>query len=215
MTLTIGQAIHQSARLLSQACTEINSLMTMIQESVNEFDFKEDVNISGDWAYDHINDDSDFLCLNYAASLGLKQSRKKKTQCYLNIEFSLAGDGMTHEETNNQEPLVHISLWDVQTDYNNGYCFSLIMREEENITLQEEVLFNWSPETDNWAEQSWTYSLKLTSLNSLEDIKNKIILPVNKLIITNSATEAGLQAIDGIVKYHHLYGNTFQVKDEN
>lgn len=213
MTQSIGQAIHQSARLLSKAGQEINSLMIMINESINNHQFGNGLVISEDWLEDSIYDDSGFICIHYAKNLGLRKATKRKTQCYLNIQISLSDDGMTHAEANNEEPLIHISLWEEASDVNNDNYFALLWQEDEGFTLQEEVLFNWAPDVEDWTEQGWTYSLKLTSLNSLEDIKNKIVLPVDALLSSNSVEEAGLKNIDGIVKYHELRPCVYQVKE--
>lgn len=219
MTKEIGQAIHQSAKLLSQAGQEINSLMRMIKETINnkiEKDgFGNNLVIHRNWFEDSRTDDSGFLWNQYSENLGIKKGnwKRKDAQMYLNIQISLDGDGMTHEETNNLEPLIHISLWGAHSDVNNSVYFALKMDETEEVTLQNEVLLNWAPDAKDWTEQSWTYSLKLTSLNSLDNIETKIIQPIQALLGSNSAETAGLNTLDGIVKYHELRSGVYQVQE--
>ncbi|MDR9469326.1 hypothetical protein [Marinospirillum sp.] len=78
------------------------------------------------------------------------------------------------------------------------------MAANEGVVLQDQVLLNRAPEVEKTTDQGWTYSLYLTSLNSLDDIKQKIVAPVQQLLNTSSAAGTGLLDIEGVVRYQQV-----------
>lgn len=212
-TQSIGEAIHNSVRLISQAGTEIEALFAIITSQINSTIENElsdlRVKISRDWSYDWAYDDSEWVCNYSACSLGLKSSRNRLTNRYLVIEAVLDGDGMTHDEANNKEPLLHVSLWDVDVSksdnsYTNLDYTNWDFEEDQIPSLQHDVLINWFPDAADWTGQAWTYSLFLTSINNLDDIKQKIIEPIVELLRTNDAQAAKLTEIEGVIHYEQI-----------
>lgn len=88
---------------------------------------------------------------------------------------------------------------------------SLLPDHTGTLEVQENVLINWYPEAESWTEQSWNYSLALTSLNTPKDIQDKVINPVRHLMQTGDPASAGLDKLDGIVKYKLLREGVLQV----
>lgn len=209
MSKSMGEAIHQSAKLLSQAGKEINALMYMIQIDINnEIEHNQlgcNVQIHSPWYEQEKNDESDFLCILYAAILPIKKGKKKKlAQRYISIQISLDSDGMTHPQANNLEPLVHISLWNVPSNIAEDEYMRLDLVEDAELAIQDNFLVSWGTDAEDWTGQCWTYSLKLTSLNSPEDVRNKIITPFSQLMKTNNPIAAGLDKIEGIIRYEEI-----------
>ncbi|GLR63961.1 hypothetical protein [Marinospirillum insulare] len=209
MSKSMGEAIHQSAKLLSQAGKEINALMDMIQAEVNsEIEQNQlgcDAQVHGNWYEESNLDDSTFLFNLYAIVLPIKKGKRKQSaQSYINIQVSLDSDGMTHPQANNLEPLAHISLWNVPTNIAEDEYMSLDLVEDTELEIQDNFLVSWGTDAEDWTDQCWTYSLKLTSLNSPEDVRNKIIIPFSQLMKTNNPIAAGLDKIEGIIRYEEI-----------
>lgn len=205
-SISIGQSIHRSCKLISRAGAEINSLSELIkQELAGNLPEAIKAFANSGWADNELWDDSGWICnfLQFSLPLKGKSSKKQNPERYLNIQISLDGDGMTHPNAHNEEPLVHISFWACEPNAEDCY-FTLLMATDEEVVLQDQVLFNWAPEADETTDQGWTYSLYLTSLNSLDDIKQKIVKPVQQLLNTNSAFDAGLLDIEGVVRYQQV-----------
>lgn len=199
--ITIGQSIHRSFKLISQAGAEINSLSELIKQELTD-SLPSTLKTMDDWSYDEQLDATGWAYNFIQNTLPLKSkgSKKQNPERYLNIQISLDGDSMAHPNAHNEEPLIHISFWECEPNTEDCY-FSLLMATDDEVVLQDQVLFNWAPEAEKTTEQGWTYSLYLTSLNSLDDITQKIVKPVQGLLNTNSAVDAGLINIEGIVRY--------------
>ncbi|WP_404419007.1 hypothetical protein [Marinospirillum sp.] len=218
MAPTAGVNLHNSVKLIKQAGKEINALVAMIKNEINSAIEKDQLGCNAythgrGWSEESYLDDENYVCEFYSEVLPLQKTKRnrKEAQRYLIIQVSLDGEGMTHEEANNHEPLIHISLWDAPVDLNDGQYMSLLLEHFDGFSVQENVLLNWYPEVECWTEQSWTYSLILTSLNTPKDIQKKVINPIRNLMKTGDPLSARLDKLDGIVKYKLLREGVLQV----
>lgn len=218
MAPTAGVNLHNSVKLIKQAGKEINALVTMIKNDINSEIEKVQLGCNAyihgrGWYEESHLDDENYVYELYSEVLPLQKTKRNRNEAqrFLMIQVSLDGDGMTHEEANNHEPLIHIALWDEPINLNNEQYISLHLSEADSFTIQENVLLNWYPEAESWTEQSWTYSLTLTSLNTPKDIQDKVIKPIRALMKKGDPLSAGLDKLDGIVRYKLLRDGVLQV----
>lgn len=218
MAPTAGVNLHNSVKLIKQAGKEINALVTMIKNDINSEIEKDQLGCNAyihgrGWYEESHLDDENYVYELYSEVLPLQKTKRNRNEAqrFLMIQVSLDGDGMTHEEANNHEPLIHIGLWDAPIDINDDQYMSLLLEHFDGFSVQENVLLNWYPEAESWTEQSWTYSLTLTSLNTPKDIKDKVIRPIRALMQNCDPLSAGLDKLDGIVRYKLLRDGVLQV----
>lgn len=117
---------------------------------------------------------------------------------------------MCSKVVKNEQPLVHICLWSSPIDFYEGVYIGPEM-EITDMQLVDKVLFDWAPEEKVWQNKEWAYSLFLTSLNTINDIKQKIVYPVTELMKGNLTQAAGLTELEGVVKYEKVDKNQFDV----
>ena len=102
-----------------------------------------------------------------------------------------------------------------QDQFDHSEIFDLlrlwILRLLVPLGGHREFISKHSFDNDTLAEQVWTYSVKLTSLNTLDDIRQKIIEPSIKLMQGKSHEGAGLLKFEGIVRYAHAGGGNFRI----
>ena len=213
----IGIAIHQSVKMIEQAGREIDSLANLIQSEIDNAMSSELgtlCKVLDPWGENSSerNDDYGWVCTDYAFSLGLGQIKKGKpiTSRWLGIQISLAGDGMCSEVVKNEQPLVHICLWSAPIDFDEDYHMGPEIESSE-IQLVDELLMDWAPEEELWHDKEWTYSLFLTSLNTIDDIRTKIVQPVAELMKGASPEQARLTEIEGVVRYNKIDENQYDV----
>lgn len=211
-TTSIGQSIHRSIKLIAQAGQGIDSLSELIKQELAN-NLPGHLKTMDNWAYSEQEGSNGWTWnfLQYSLPVKAKSSKSRGAEAYLHFQISLDGDGMTHSETNNEEPLIHISFWEKSWEPGTECYFCLWMDSNEEVKLQDQVLFTWPPVETTAIEQNWTYSLKLTTLNSLTDIKEKIVGPVNALLNNPPALDAGLPDIEGIVRYVRVEGTEDKV----
>ncbi|ADU65153.1 hypothetical protein Selin_0399 [Desulfurispirillum indicum S5] len=211
--ISIGTSIKKSVELIENVGREVESLFQMIQHEINNaIEEHAVVKSIDDWEYDWRSDDNDWVVKDYACYLGIG-GRKDKTvpKRYICLQVSLAGDGMSTKEDNNQEPLLHVMFWDGYVVFTDEY-YMVPSWDDEGLKLQDEVLFNWNPEAEPWVDQEWGYSLLLTSINDLDDIRKKIVNPIFALIQGQGVEGAKLVDIEGIVRYEPSQDYGFRVK---
>ncbi|EFI36093.1 conserved hypothetical protein [Desulfonatronospira thiodismutans ASO3-1] len=213
----IGISIHQSVKMIEQAGREIDSLSELIQREIENSissDLPNLCKVVESWSENlsERNDDYGWVLTDYAFSLGLGQIRKgtPTTARWLGIQISLAGDGMCSEVVKNEQPLVHINLWDHPVSFDEEIYMGPEL-ESTDVQLIDNVLFDWTSEEKFWQDKVWTYSLFLTSLNTIEDIRKKIVQPVTELMKGASPEQAGLTEIEGVVRYNKIVENHYDV----
>lgn len=208
----IGKTITESVRFISKVGDQIESLVIIIQEELSKA-IKEmkyfNLVLDNEWGEDTRYQDNDWVLTDYAYCIGLKFKGKgnKKAAGYLGFQISLFGDGMEIE--GNEEPLLHICWWDDEFDFEESNYFGVPFDEEEEFIVQNGVLVNFTPLYESVSDQRWSYSLRLTSINTPEDVKNKIAIPVLRLF--NEGIKGALASLDdlkekGLVQYEQIAG---------
>lgn len=216
----IGKSIYNSAKLISQAAQETLNLFELIENRFNSEVFEiEHKNIPFKileyWTYDEVYDPSGWILNGYAVTLGIKS---KKSEAFLWIQLSLLGDENEFEEMNVTEPLLHICLIGHDLSYSDETYININdindpeYRSKFPITLHQNCFWDWDSDKSEPLKQEWYYSLKLTSLNSVEDVDQKIITPVKSLLSATSSTEKdsaihNLSMIEGILRYRKVDHN--------
>ncbi|SDB43357.1 hypothetical protein SAMN05660653_02095 [Desulfonatronum thiosulfatophilum] len=219
----IGISIHQSVKMIEQAGREIDSLSKLIQLEIdNAMSSKLSTvcKIVESWNENlsELYDELEFVCTGYAFSLGLGQIKKGRstTARWLGVQISLAGDGMCSEIVENEQPLVHINLWNHPVYFDEelymGPKIKPVM-SPDSIVLINNILFDWTPEKALWQDKEWTYSLFLTSLNTIDDIRKKIVQPVTELMKSASPEQAKLTEIEGVVRYIKIDENQYDISN--
>lgn len=209
----ISANIYHSTRFLIAVWREINSLVCLVKKHIeDEFDKFDGVKVTKEWDDCFRIDDDDWVYTDSCVFLGVGK-RNGKANKYINIQISLYGDGMRSGLDDNEEPLLHVSFRDDATDYEDGVYFSIADLDDAEVSLEENVLFNWGQIGCEWNKQEWTFSLKLTSINSIEDINSKIVKPLSALISGADIEKAGLKMIQGIVHYEKADEGSFYVSN--
>lgn len=201
--LAIGRSIHQSVLIVENLGKEIEAFYRLATEGVAEKINQSinDMKIVTKWKYSSRSDDYDYVLKDRTASLGLSSKTGKKPKRYISIQVSLAGDGMSLDDEDNLLPLVHVCFWKEPVDLLEMYMGFDLQGNEDLLELKNEVFFHWKTESDHWSKAEWAYSLLLTSLNSPDDIKEKIVDPIIKIIGNKSEGSEILQGITGVVRY--------------
>ncbi len=218
----IGIAIHQSVKIIEQAGREIYSLAKLIQQEIDTAISSSELGtlckIVESWGKNETerHDDHGWVCTDYAFSLGLGQKKqgKQSTKRWLGIQISLAGDGMCSEIVKNEQPLIHINLWDHPVDFDEESYMGPEIKPgmaPDSIELINNILFDWAPEEKFWQDKEWTYSLFLTNFNTISDIREKIVQPVTKLMRGSSPKETELTKIEGVVRYEKIDGDHYNI----
>ncbi|SEP96821.1 hypothetical protein SAMN05421693_11274 [Ectothiorhodospira magna] len=191
---SIGEAIYNSVRLISKVGAEIEALATIMKNEVDQAiadgSLGDNIKIIEKWESDCWYDDNDWVVYHYKFWIGISpKNRRSKAERYLYIEFTLDPETAYEGELICKEPSIEISLWDEVFD------------GAEDCDLQAQVLRNFAPDARRWTDQCWIYSIYLTSVNNVHDVKRKIIEPIAKLLKNNDPVAAGLTRLDGVVHY--------------
>jgi hypothetical protein len=197
--ITIGESIANSVDLIDKAGKEIDSLLNLIEEEVNRELLDRSFGLFpyvGTWQYSENFSDNQWVYKDVARSLELGERSNSKTKRYLSIQVSLSGEGIESSKSDNKEPLVHVCFWEIPVNFNEDIYFSL---GEADAHLKNNVLWDWSPDASRWIEQEWTYSLRLTSINTIEDIRRKIVSPF--IALTSNKTEK-IKNIQGVLLHN-------------
>lgn len=201
----IGKSVVESAHFIAKIGEQVESMVELITDNLSNSFGKIAINFIpvGDWRSCTRYDENDWVLSDYVYYIGLKFNRKNqvKPAGYLNIQISLWQDGAEFE--GNEEPLLHICWWDdpISVDKEDNY-FGSLFGDDEEFEIESNVLINWKPLAETIPDQRWSYSLFLTSINDLNDIRKKIVSPVIDLFAKGiKEAVSSITDLDGIVKY--------------
>jgi len=206
----LGASIAESFKFVSNVSTECEALLKLTNEEVSQMlvepDVKEIHSASGEWMLSYQENDTGWLNTEFAASLALKQGRKKKPSGHVFVQISLMGCGI--DALNNFEPLIHVGWWHDPIVFGETYMgFPIECGGDYQVELEEGVLFRW---THRAAADEWCYSLRLTDVNTLQDVKNLVVGPLKHLLLGKPVSEVlvGLP----VVRYAPLKSDPGQFK---
>lgn len=186
----IGKSITEAIRFVSRLGAECERLTDLIREEMSRAllvpEIAKRFKVGGKWIDNRTTDENAWVYTELGISLPIISKPKRSTGSYLVVQISLTGEGINAED--NQEPLIHIGRWGDPIDFEELQMgFPLDLANEYDLILEDERLFRW---VHTQYENEWCYSLRLTDINSPNDVQHQIINPTKTLLLGNSATEA-------------------------
>ncbi|ASV39791.1 hypothetical protein CI807_27475 [Pseudomonas sp. NS1(2017)] len=186
----IGKSITEAIRFVSRLGAECERLTELIREEMSRAllvpEIAKRFKVGGKWIDNRTTDENAWVYTELGISLPIISKPKRSTGSYLVVQISLTGEGINAED--NQEPLIHIGRWGDPIDFEELQMgFPLDLANEYDLILEDERLFRW---VHTQYENEWCYSLRLTDINSPNDVQHHIINPTKALLLGNSATEA-------------------------
>ncbi|MDR6232783.1 hypothetical protein [Pseudomonas oryzihabitans] len=187
--LEIGKGITGSVAFISKVAAECENLTKLIKEEISSLLLSAEISMRyrafGDWHNIHEQDESGWLYTEFGTSLPITIKPKRSISGYFFFQISLAGSGI--EALDNEEPLIHFGWWANPLDFDDFKMgFPLYLDPEYTVTLDTERLFRWAiPGSHSSSE--WCYSVRLTDINRLEDVKKYLVAPVRALLLNQSA----------------------------
>lgn len=185
MSAVSGKSITECFAFASRVGVEIEGLMStlsdMLVDSLKQPSLPCKVADKPEWKS---QDDPDgWICKDSAFSIPLKGTQKGLAKRYLRVQVSVAGEGIAIPE--NEGPVLHVSFWEAPYDFKNEVATYFPMFETVDmpfsVVAQRQLL--WVEKNEpKWNEQKWTFSLRLTELNSADDLRNYVINPVLALL---------------------------------
>ena len=126
---------------------------------------------------------TDWVVTDNAFSLPLKNrdKRKKTVERYLGFQISMAGDGIALPGQD-AEPLLHIFCWDAPVEFDENYIGFPLESDEPFEVIDNRLLLWGTSDNRQWNNCTWTYSLKLVQLNTIDDLQKNVINPVLALL---------------------------------
>lgn len=139
------------------------------------------------------DDESGWVSTDIAYSLPLKVAEEPiGSLCF---QISLAGNGMSFGD--NREPLLHVCFWTGgPIKFPDNYMGFPLMDEP---VVEAGRLLNLSGEEDEL--KSWTFSLRLISVNGFSDVLSKVVNPAVALLQGRQAAVALPESIEGLALY--------------
>jgi hypothetical protein len=204
--ITLGTNIYKAFKLVENFGTEVEALAELITSRINDHVFDENrdsvgYKIMGKWRWDTSYSDHGWILKQYWSLLPLSNNKKAKTKTshHLFVIFDIAGYESSFDKIGNTEPLLHIWL----TYEENDTVFSINPDKiPKDWQWKSNVLGCIKGEFDGNYLNKWVFTLRLTSINSPEDIDKKVINPLLSLLL-NKYDDAikYLENIDGIVRF--------------
>lgn len=196
-----GKSIFEALGFASQVYQECHTLADVLIQSLGELLNEPEISSQYKVAEKKPRrglrwqeDEGAYLYHSLAHSLPLTRGEEDTTEFYLFFQISLAGDGMRTDQ--NQEPLLHIGLWEDEINFVEQCYMGFPLTEPHDV--EENVLLRW--------DQQWLYSLRLFSINNSTDIATKIIGPVRELLMGRDAKQALPKTLEGLARYSRATG---------
>jgi hypothetical protein len=187
MTIVDGKTISDCFALIARCGTELEGLKDALGNLLSEqlktknaspFVLAGNLQIDDRFA---AGNNSAWVYTDSACSFPLKSKGKRRTEGYLGFQISMAGDGIAI--LGNAEPLLHIFFREVPVDFDDGDYIGFPLDVEESHKITNDRLLNWS-------EGQWTYSLRLMSINSIEDLNKYVVEPALALLSGENVIDA-------------------------
>ncbi|WP_227106944.1 hypothetical protein [Chromobacterium rhizoryzae] len=203
----IGKSISECISFLSKVGTECELLARLLKQELSNLLTDGSVSkcvVADAWIESTETDSSNWVFTGIAHSLPIIIKPKRTVGAYLFFQISFIGDGIA--AVGNEQPLLHVGFWSEPVDFDENWMgFPLDESALVDMTLEQDLLFRWS--TPGVRESQWTYSLRLAEINTMEDIQQKIIVPVRELLRGQSASDAFSYAVHSIVRYGEIDGD--------
>jgi len=206
-----GVKLTQCFNVVSNAGKEIDALSEILNNQLAKAIAKTSFRLDQkEPIYSERNDDSDWISTGIANSFALKSKGKKVADNYLSYQVSLYGDGVGSDE--NAEPLLHVYLWSVAADYDED-CYMYIPYPASSEEDPWELTYNgqlisW----DNF--EGWTFSIRLTTLNSAQDLEQYVVNPAIALLNGEQPEEAFAGSHPGLITYQITEDGMLVIKED-
>jgi hypothetical protein len=200
-----GTVLTKCFETVARCGSEIEALIKTLSDLfLKEVNSKRHVCvIAGEIIKNYRRDDSDWVYTEVACSIPLKANGKgnKRPEMYLGFQISLVGDGINLPSNAQPQPLLHVFLWDCAIDLDE-YCMSYPIGDENEIQIIDKKVVVWGDVTSkNWTDRQWTYSLRLTSLNTEGDLQKCVVAPSLALLNGKTISEAIPDGLLGLIYY--------------
>jgi hypothetical protein len=185
MTIIDGKTVADCFAVVARYGTELNALCDALENLLSEQLTAAKTlpcvligNAEGDDRYD----DSEWVATDQACSLPLKSIGKRKVGGYIGFQISMTGDGINI--SGNEEPLLHVFFWEspINFDDENYIGFPFESNPENPYKYVDDRLMLWGERSGNWNEHQWVYSLRLMSINTIDDLKKYVVTPTLALL---------------------------------
>ena len=205
-----GVKLTQCFNLVSNAGKEIDALSEVlnnqIAKAIAKTSFRPD---QKEPMYSGRNDDSGWIFTDFAYSFALKSKNKKVADKKLGYQVSLLGDGVGFSEK--AEPLLHVFFWGDAADFDDDsyMCIPHPASSEDPWELvYNGQLISW----DNL--NGWTFSIRLTTLNSTQDLEQYVVNPAIALLNGEKPEEAFPELNPGLVTYQIVEDGMLIIKED-
>jgi len=136
-------------------------------------------------------DENKWVYTDVVCSIPLKTKGKRKVERYIGFQISMTGDGINL--AGNKEPLLHVFCWACPVNFEEFYIKYPIEEIEDDpenrFKIIDERLVLWGGQDEEWSEREWVYSLRLISINSMDDLKKYVVIPVLGLLKNENVRE--------------------------
>lgn len=207
----IGKSIFETFQFVSRVGSECDQLAKLLKQEISGLIASDDevsasMQADGHWIDSVELDEGKWVTISVAYSLPIKVRPKRTAHRYLTFQISLSGAGVGAHD--NDHPLVHVAWWESPINFQEtrdfeeswmGFPFD-IEEDYHAYSLEAGVLFRWP------SENTWLYSLRLTSLNTIRDVETKIVTPVKKPLCGSTVEDALPPTLEGLVHYAEVDG---------
>ena len=200
-----GKKLVQCISAISAYGREIDSLCETLNDQITQRFSRDDLPCKpvGKMVSDLRRDETEWVCTDVAWSLPLagKKARIGRPEMYLGYQISLAGDGMAF--VGNEEPLLHLCLWESDIDFNEVYM-GYPLDEDPAITIKDNRLIVWEGPGTTWKKDCWTFSIRLLTLDSSNALLERVINPAIALLNETPVTSSLPDDLLGLVLYSDI-----------
>lgn len=200
----VGKAISSSFAFVSSVGQECEALANLLKQELSNL-FKvlplHERYTPGEWHHACKTDEHGWIFTDAAWSLPLVPKGKRKVAAHLSFQMSFLCDNP--EGGMSPEPLLHVNFWDDAIEFDGTYMtFPIYGIADGTLSaLQTGVtrLFRW--ESDNGTDDRWTYTVGLTHINGVDDVRRLVGLPVMQLFKSVEGGQAELEQIQDVIRY--------------
>ena len=195
--LTAGEVIFNSTICLKRAAAEIEAMIKHFVGDLEDCLFESKIIKRNGLIEQEIYYDADpheWLTLGTLWNYDLipPPNRSTKPKACIGIKIALAEEDETRSEIP-KEPLIHVLFYgrgEAEWKYNEFEIPPKLKEDDEDtrIILRSERLWEWfgGDEDENtcldWKDRKWAFSLPLTAINTIQDIRKQICEPIAALI---------------------------------
>ena len=198
--LTAGEIIFNSTVCLKRAVSEIEAMVKHFTEALEDCLFESKIIKKNGLIEQEIDDSQDrheWITLGQVWNYGLipPPNLNKKPKACIGIKITLAEQDETKSDIL-KEPLIHVLFCGgEESDWEyDEFEFPPKLKEDDEdtrIILRSKKVWEWiDGDMDentpvDWKDRSWAFSLPLTAVNTIQDIKKQICEPIALLIKGN------------------------------